>query len=102
MGVGLGDDVSGTYLSTVLFPQLGVWDEIESKTLRVVTDRVGTAVARGDVEIGFQAVSEILPIEGVDFAGRIPAELQQESWFGAGIMQEAENPEAGRSDSSSF
>ena len=91
--IGYSASVSGTYLSTVLFPQLGVWDEIESKTLRVVTERVGTVVARGDVEIGFQAVSEILPIEGIDLAGTLPAELQQESWFAAGIMQTAENPE---------
>ena len=49
---------------------------------------------RGDVEIGFQGVSAILPIEGADFAGTIPLELDQETWFSAGIMQEAENPEA--------
>ncbi len=92
--IGYSASVSGTYLSTVLFPQLGIWDEIEAKSLRVVTERVGAAVARGDVEIGFQAVSEILPIEGVDLVGPIPAELQQESWFGAGVMYGAENPEA--------
>ncbi len=91
--VGFSASVSGTYLSTVLFPELGVWDEIESKTVRVVTERVAQVVARGRAEIGFQAVSAILPIEGADFAGTIPVELDQETWFSAGIMQEAENPE---------
>ena len=31
-----------------------------------------TAVARGDVQIGFQQISEILPIEGADYVGPIP------------------------------
>ena len=92
--IGYSASVSGTYLSTVLFPQLGVWEEIESKTMRVVTERVAQAVARGDVDIGFQAASAILPVEGVDFAGTIPVELDQETWFAAGIMQDAKNPEA--------
>ena len=34
------------------------------------------------------------PDQGVDFAGAIPAELQQVSWFGAGIMGTAQNPAA--------
>ncbi len=94
--IGYSASVSGTYLSTVLFARLGVWEEIESKTMRVVTERVAQAVARGDVEIGFQAVSAILPIEGVDLAGTIPVELDQETWFAAGVMQVAKNPEAAR------
>ena len=94
--IGYSASVSGTYLSTVLLPELGIWDEIEPKAIRVVTERVGTVIARGDVEIGFQQVSEILPIEGVDFVGAIPAEFQLDSWFGAGIAQAANNPEAAR------
>lgn len=89
--VAFSASVSGTYLSTELFPELGVWDEIESKTVRVVTERVAQVVARGEAEIGFQAVSAILPIEGADFVGTIPVELDQETWFSAGIMQEAAN-----------
>lgn len=91
--VGFSASVSGTYLSTILFPKLGVWDEVESKAVRVVTERVAQVVARGGAEIGFQAVSAILPIEGADFVGTIPIELDQETWYSAGIMREAENPE---------
>lgn len=91
--IGYSASVSGTYLSTVLFPELGIWTEIESKTLRVVGERVASVVARGEVEIGFQAVSEILSIDGVDFVGPIPAELQQVSMFMAVIGTSADNPE---------
>ena len=45
--VGFSASVSGTYLSSVLFPRLGVWEAIEPKTMRVVTERVAQAVARG-------------------------------------------------------
>ena len=77
----------------MVFPALGIWNEIEPKTKRVVTERVASVVARGEVEIGFQAMSEILPIEGADFAGTIPDEFQQPSIFSAGIMEKSENPQ---------
>ncbi|HSG66714.1 MAG TPA: substrate-binding domain-containing protein [Gammaproteobacteria bacterium] len=91
--IGYSASVSGTYLSTVAFPALGIWEEIEPKTKRIMTERVASAVARGEVEIGFQAVSEILSIEGADFVGTIPEELQQVSTFLAVVAERAENPE---------
>ena len=91
--IGYSASVSGTYLSAVLFPQLGIWDEIESKTHRVVTERVASVVARGEVEIGFQAVSEIISIDGIEFVGSIPAELQQVSSVVAVIGAESNNPQ---------
>jgi len=60
----------------------------------LTTERVASAVVRGDVEIGFQQISAILPIEGADFAGTIPAELQQPSVFSAGIMKGSSNLQA--------
>ena len=91
--IGYSASVSGTYLSTELFPRLGLWEEIEPKTQRVVTERVASVVARGEVEIGFQAVAEILAIEGADYVGSIPDELQQVSTFLAVIADQAANSE---------
>ena len=73
--IGYSASVSGTYLSNVVFPELGIWEQIRDKTTRVVGERVATVVARGEVEIGFQARSEILPIPGADYAGAIPDEI---------------------------
>jgi len=70
--IGYSASVSGIYLSTVALPALGIWEEIEPKTRRIVTERVASAVARGEIEIGFQAVSEILSIEGAELVGTIP------------------------------
>ncbi|MBN4047998.1 substrate-binding domain-containing protein [bacterium AH-315-O15] len=75
--IGYSASVSGTYLSTVVFPELGIWDQIRGKTTRVVGERVASVVARGEVELGFQARSEILPIDGADYLGPIPDEIQR-------------------------
>lgn len=87
---------SGTYLSTKLFPRLGIADQIKDKSQRVVSERVGTVVARGEAEIGFQQVSELLPIEGIDYVGPLPDEAQELTIFSAGIAAAAKNPQGGR------
>ena len=91
--IGYSASISGTYLSTELFPRLGIWQEIQPKSKRIVGDYVANAVARGDVEIGFQQISEILPVADVDYVGPIPTELQRVSTFSAGITERAVNPE---------
>jgi ABC-type molybdate transport system substrate-binding protein len=88
--------VSGTYLATELFPGLGLADEIAAKGKRIESERVGAVVARGDAELGFQQISELLPIEGLDFVGALPDEAQRVSTFSAGIAVGARNPEAAR------
>ncbi len=88
--------VSGTYLSTELFPRLGIADEIRDKSKRIQSERVGAVVARGDAEIGFQQISELLPIPGIDYVGPLPPEVQKVSVFSAGVVVGAKNPDAAR------
>lgn len=92
--IGYSASISGTYLATELLPRLGLWEELESKSVRIVSARVADVVARGEVEIGFQQVSEILPIAGAALVGPIPAEYQKVSTFSAGITERAANAEA--------
>jgi molybdate transport system substrate-binding protein len=87
---------SGVYLSTDLFPKLGVWEQIKGKARRIESERVGTVVARGDAEIGFQQVSELLPIAGVDYVGPLPPGAQRVTVFSAGIGAKSQSPEAAR------
>jgi molybdate transport system substrate-binding protein len=87
---------SGVYLSTDLFPRLGIWDEIKGKSKRIESARVATIVANGEAEIGFQQVSELLPIPGADFVGPLPAEVQQVTIFSAGLATGSKEPEAAR------
>ena len=87
---------SGVYLSTELFPQLGIAEAIKAKSRRIESERVGTVVARGDAEIGFQQVSELLPIAGIDYVGPLPEAVQRVTVFSAGIASGAKNLDAAR------
>jgi molybdate transport system substrate-binding protein len=88
--------VSGTYVSTELFQRLGIADEVAAKSVRIDRERVGAVVARGDAEIGFQQISELLPVPGLDFVGPLPAEVQKVSVFSAGVVKTSRQPQAAR------
>lgn len=87
---------SGVYVSTELFAKLGVEAAVKDKSIRVVSERVARVVARGEAEIGFQQVSELITIPGVDYVGPLPPEVQKATYFSAGIGAKAKEPEAAR------
>lgn len=87
---------SGVYFSTQLVQKLGIADQVLPKSKRILSERVGTVVARGDAELGLQQVSELVPIAGVDYIGPLPDEVQQATFFSAGIVTGAKEPEAAR------
>jgi molybdate transport system substrate-binding protein len=62
----------------------------------IPAEPVGEVVARGDAEIGFQQISELLPVRGIKVVGPIPAEVQQITVFSAGIATGAAEPAAGK------
>src|SRR2546425_12029345 len=78
--IAYSDSGSGTYLATTLFPKLGIADQVAGKSRKVrgppSGEPVAAVVARGEVEIGFQQVSELINVPGVTFVGALPAELQ--------------------------
>lgn len=78
---------SGTYLSTELFPKLGVAERLKETGQRILSERVGAVVARGDAELGFQQVSELIYFKELDFIGTLPEEVQQTIFFSAGLVK---------------
>ncbi len=78
---------SGVYLSTELFPKLGIADQIKDKATKIMSERVGAVVARGDAEIGFQQVSELIYFKELDFIGTLPDSVQQTIFFSAGLIE---------------
>ena len=87
---------SGTYFSTELVQKLGIAEQVLPKSKRILSERVGTVVARGDAELGLQQVSELVPIPGIDYIGPLPDEVQQATFFSAGIVTGAKELEAAR------
>ena len=98
--IAYSDSGSGTYLSTKLFARLGVADQVAAKSRKVrgppSGEPVAAVVARGEAEIGFQQVSELLHVSGVAFVGAIPAELQPGFTFAGAVTSNAKEPEAAR------
>jgi molybdate transport system substrate-binding protein len=86
---------SGNYL-VGLFERLGITAEIKAKTRLIQGEPVGDVVARGDAEIGFQQIPEILPVKGIQYLGPLPPEIQFVTVFAAGLHAAAKQGEAAR------
>lgn len=87
---------SGTYISTEMFPKLGIADEMKDKAKRIMSERVGAVVARGDAELGFQQVSELIYFKELDFLGTIPDEVQQTIFFSSALVEGSQQQEAAK------
>ena len=57
---------------------------------------VGTLVARGDVELGFQQLSELMHLPGIEVIGLLPAEIQVETVFSAAVCTASNCPAAAK------
>lgn len=83
---------SAIYLKTRVFPQLGIGDALAAR----LSGAGAAEVASGGVEMVVLPVSEILPVQGVDFVGTIPANLQFVQVFAAAVLRGSKNPEASK------
>jgi len=90
--VAYSDSASGVYIEKELFSKLGVEDQLKPKAKMVPKVPVGSVVATGDYQLGFQQVSELLPVPGVSFVGKIPESVQSVTRFAAGIPVGAQHP----------
>ncbi|CCD95564.1 putative ABC transporter, periplasmic substrate-binding protein [Bradyrhizobium sp. ORS 375] len=94
--IAYSDSASGVYVSTEMFDKLGIREEMKGKARMIPATPVGEIVAQGDAEIGFQQISELKPVHGIDIVGPLPAGLQKITVFSAGIAMAAKEPEAGK------
>lgn len=94
--VAYSDSASGVYIERELFRKLGIQAEMAGRARMIPATPVGEIVARGEAELGFQQVAELLPVPGITFAGRIPDEVQDLTVYSAGLSAHAAHPEEGR------
>jgi molybdate transport system substrate-binding protein len=94
--IAYSDSASGVYVSTELFKRLGIADQVAAKSRMIPAEPVGAVVARGEAEIGFQQVSELKPITGIDLVGPLPPELQKITIFSAAVVAGAREPAAAK------
>jgi len=96
--IGYSASVSGQYLTTELYQRLGIADQVMSKSRLVGGgERVGAVVARGELEIGFQQMSELLPVPGIAHITPLPPEVQKVSVFSAGVAASSRQPDLAKS-----
>ncbi len=87
---------SGIYIAG-LIQKWGIADQLKSKSVATAPNTpIGEVVARGDAEIGFQQVSELLPVKGIDYLGPLPREIQAITTFSAGVHKQTAAPGAAR------
>ena len=86
---------NGIYL-TGLFKKLGIADEIKAKVKEVEGEPVARLVARGEVEIGFQQISEIIHVAGVDYLGPLPPDVQHITVFASGLAATSSETDAAK------
>jgi len=94
--IAYSDSASGVYIATDMMKTLGIADQVQGKSTMVPAEPVGRVVARGEAEIGFQPVSALQPVPGIDIVGPIPPALQKPNVYSAGIAIGAREPQAAR------
>ncbi len=94
--IGYSTGPSGAHLVR-LFERWGIADAIASRIVQAPPGvPVGTLVARGDVELGFQQLSELMHLPGLDVVGPLPAEIQVITVFSAAVCAASNRAAAAR------
>jgi molybdate transport system substrate-binding protein len=87
---------SGIYFER-LIDRLGIGEAIRAKAVVIPVGLTGEKVASGEAPLAVQQISELLAVQGIDFLGPFPEEVQETTDFSAAIMAEAADPEGARS-----
>jgi len=94
--IGYSSGTSGVYMPSV-FDKLGIADQVKGKLKQTPSGVfVGTLIANGDAEVGFQQTSELVHFAGIDYVGPLPGDLQRMTMFSAVIHSGAKQADAAR------
>jgi molybdate transport system substrate-binding protein len=87
---------SGVHFAHVV-DQLGIGEQLKSKTILVPGAQAADTVAKGEAELGIAQTSEIVPVSGVQLVGPLPGELGSVTEFTAGIGASSKSAETAKS-----
>ena len=90
------EGASGAMFEAVM-ERLGIAEAMRDKIVIAGSGRVAEFVARGEAELAVQQISELVPVQGADFVGPFPPELQHETVFAAGVASASRRADTGRS-----
>jgi molybdate transport system substrate-binding protein len=93
--IGYSRGGSGKIAESVM-KKLGIAAELQPKTRFIDGRPVAEDVAKGLVEVGLQQINVIIPVEGAEYVGPLPKELQETVKFTGGVLSFAKQPEAAR------
>ena len=94
--VGYSTGPSGVYMEA-LFERMGIAAQVKPKLKQTQPGvLIGTIIASGEAEIGFQQVSELIHVSGIDFIGPLSADVQKITVFSSGIHAGAKEPDAAK------
>lgn len=90
--IAYSDSASGRYVQSQLFKKLGIEEQVAGKAHKVERIPVASEVAKEKYSIGLQQVSELLPVAGVTFVGKLPDNLQYITRFAGAVTAHADHP----------
>ena len=87
---------SGVYLEK-LFGRWGILEQIRERIIVPPPGvPVGSLVASGEVALGFQQLSELMNLEGIQVLGPLPDSIQTLTIFSGGVCASSADPQAAR------
>ena len=83
---------SGMYFASLL-KRLGIDDELRPKATVLAEGLTGELVARGEIELAVQQMSELMQVSGINIFAKLPPAVQQSTTFSIGIFKDPTKPE---------
>ena len=84
---------SGVYMTTEVFPKLGIADQMKAKSRQIPGTPVALELVAGRADLGIQQISELQAVEGAEVGGPIPAPWQRVTLFSAGVVAKSRHPQ---------
>jgi len=84
---------SGMYFAS-LIKRLGLDEEVRAKAVVLAEGLTGELVAKGEVELAVQQMSELMQVADINIFAKLPPAVQQSTVFSAGVFKASQQTAA--------